>query len=496
MQRPRRVPPSPITVARRAWKRLRTMRSAIILLLLVAAGSAVGSLFPQRPIQPDKVEVWKRLNRGWAPIAEKLGLFDVFGSWWYMALYGLLLVSLVGCLIPRYRAFWRVVRARPRHNASLESQQQYHAGTVALDPEQALRGAERVLRAKRFRLERREGTVSAEKGHWREGGSIVFHTAFLVLLLGMSAGKLFGSTGQVAVIEGERFTDTHVDYDFISEGRYFNERHRGFQIALDSFDVDWHPNGVPKQFISNVRLIDDDRVVRGDRIVVNSPLTYEGVRVYQLSWGWAPHLTVRQRGKVLYDGPTIFLSEKGGWHGVVKLPSAQPSQLGLDMLLFTDPQIGDDGAPHDASPRPNHPVIVYQTFTGDLGLDVPQSVYSLDVSKMTPGSNGVLPAGDTADLGEGIEVSFGPLKQYSVFQVATNPGAVILLIAAIAILVALMPALYSSRRRVWVRAAPEEGRARLEIAGHALQRKAAFEEEFKALVRDLDRDLSKIGSDQ
>ncbi len=496
-----RVPPSPLTVARRVWRTLRTMRTAIILLLLLAAGAAIGSLFPQRPIQPDKVEAWKKLNRGWAPLAEKLGIFDVFGSWWFMAIYGLLLVSLVGCLLPRYRGFLRVLRARPRTTSTLESQQQYHAGTIALDPEAALSGAERVLRARRFRLTRADGTLAAEKGNWREGGSLVFHTAFLVLLLGMSADKLLGSTGQVAVVEGERFTETHVEYDVIEEGRFFNERHRGFQLAVDDFDVDWHPNGVPKQFASRVRVIEGDREVLSERIVVNSPLTHRGVRVYQLSWGWAPHVTVRQAGKVLYDGPTIFLAEQGGWRGVIKLPSAKPKQVGLDMIFFTDPRLGADGSPRDASPRPNNPAIVYQEFEGDLGLDVPQSVYRLDISKMAAGSSGVVGPGETVSLGDGIDVSFGPLKQYTVFQVATNPGAGLLLVAAGLILVGLIPALYSSRRRVWVRAAVLEGgtlpqnRARLEIAGHALQRKAAFEEEFRALVRDLDRDLSQIGTD-
>lgn len=491
---PTYVPPSPMTVARRVWKRLRTMRTAIILLLSLAAGSSLGSLFPQRPIQPAKVEGFKRANKAFAPIAEKLGLFDVFGAWWFMAIYGLLLISLIGCLVPRYRAFLRTLRSRPRATARLDAQQHYHAGTVDLDVDAALLGAERVLRARRFRSSRTDGVVSAEKGHWREGGSLLFHTSFLVLLLGMSMGKLLGSTGQVAVLEGERFTDTHVEYDFIEEGRFFNEGHLGFQLELDDFDVDWFPNGVPKQFVSKVRLFQDDRQVRADTIVVNSPLTYRGVRVYQLSWGWAPDILVRQNGKVLYDGPTVFLSEGGAWHGVIKLPSVKPKQAGLDLLFFADPEIGPNGAPRDATPRPNDPVIVYQRFDGDLGLDAPQSVYSLDFSKMTAGPGGLLPVGEAVRLGDGLEVTFKGLKQYSVFQIATNPGALMLLIAAGLILVGLIPSLYSSRRRVWVRAAAQDGRARLEIAGHALQRKAAFEEEFKAFVRDLDRDLSTIGA--
>ncbi len=102
--------------------------------------------------------------------------------------------------------------------------------------------------------------------------------------------------------------------------------------------------------------------------------------------------------------------------------------------------------------------------------------------------------GGTSTLPDGITVSFTGLKQYSVFELASNPGAPILLVAAVLILVGLIPALYSSRRRIWVRAAPHNGVAHLEIAGQAMQRKAAFEEEFKTFVRDLDKDLHRIGA--
>jgi cytochrome c biogenesis protein ResB len=58
-------------------------------------------------------------------------------------------------------------------------------------------------------------------------------------------------------------------------------------------------------------------------------------------------------------------------------------------------------------------------------------------------------------------------------------------------LVGLIPALYSSRRRVWLNVIPvDEGRMRIEVAGIALQRRHAFEDEFAALVRDLGRELN------
>lgn len=487
---PRWVPPSPLDVARSGWRRLLKMRTAIILLLVLAAGAAVGSLIPQRPVNILAVNRWIDRYPGAAPWAERFGLFDVFGSWWFMAIYALLIVSLTGCLTRRYRAFWRAARARPRARGSLDGAGPYHAGVVALPPERALAGAERVLHRRRFRITRSDGQVAAEKGHLREGGSLLFHTAFLFLLLGLSLGKGFGFSGQVAVIEGSGFTETHIAYDAIREGRFFNEHHRGFRIALDRFDVGWFPNGVPRDFTSHVRVLEGDRVVRRAAIRVNAPLDYRGVRLYQVAWGWAPEIRVTQHGRVLADGPVVFLEDakSGAFRGVVKAPGAEASQLGLELWLYNDLGLSGD-LPFNRSPEPRRPVIFLQSWRGDLRLDRPQSVYELDPVGLVKGSAGAVEMGETATVEDGIVVSFPSLRRYSVFQVARDPGVPLALAAAIMILAGLIPALYSSRRRVWVRAAPAPDGVRVEVAGLALQRKAAFEEEFEALVRELSEDL-------
>jgi cytochrome c biogenesis protein len=467
------------------------MRTAIILLFLLAAGASVGSLFPQRPVNELRVLEWIRSHLTWAPVAERLGLFDVYGSWWFMAIYGALLVSLVGCLLPRYRAFARRWRSRPRTAGPLDGLPLYRRRAVAAAPEEVLARAERLLRRRRFRCVRADGTVAGEKGHARELGSIVFHTAFLVLLVGVAVGKGFGFSGQVAVVEGEAFTETHVAYDQIREGRFFGERHRGFTIRLDDFDVSFHPNGVPRDFVSRVTLVEEGRPPRRTRIRVNEPLVHRGVSVFQLAWGWAPRVVVSQNGRVLADAPVIVLSDErtGSYRGVVKVPQTTPTQLGLELFFYNDLAVAPNDVPFNRSPLPRRPVLFFQAFRGDLGLDRPQSVYVLDRSRLVPTEVGGVGLGGSFDLGDGITVSFPELRQYSVFQVASDPGAPVALAAAVLTLVGLIPALYSSRRRVWVRAAPDAAGARLEVAGQALQRSAAFEEEFEALVRSLDRDL-------
>jgi cytochrome c biogenesis protein len=84
-------------------------------------------------------------------------------------------------------------------------------------------------------------------------------------------------------------------------------------------------------------------------------------------------------------------------------------------------------------------------------------------------------------------MSFPQLRKYSVFQVTRDSGVPIVLVAAILIILGLLPALYTSRRKVWVRAEPDGAATTLKVGGFALQRRAQFEEEFARLVDALER---------
>ncbi|MGH2792935.1 MAG: cytochrome c biogenesis protein ResB, partial [Actinomycetota bacterium] len=454
--KPPRVPRRPGRVLRNAWRGLRRMRTAIILLFTLAAGASVGSLFPQRPVNELKVNEWIANHPSWVRTAEWFGLFDVYGSWWFTGIYILLLVSLVGCIVPRYVAIVRQIRSRPKTDATISGLQQYRETVVPIPPEHALARAERSLGSRRYRMVRGDGTVAGEKGHIREAGSLLFHTAFLVLLLGIVVGKGFGFSGQIAVVEGDRFTDTHVAYDQISEGRFFGEDHRGFSVELTDFQVSFHDNGVPEEFVSRVRLYEDDELVKATRIRVNEPLVYRGVNLYQLAWGYAPRVVVSQNGKVLSDAPVITLQDPrtGAWRGVVKVPQTEPRQLGVELYFYNDLLTRDtngdgvDDLAFNRSPYARRPVLFFQTYRGDLGLDRPQSVYFLDKTAMAASEVDGAPVGGTVELADGITISFPEVKQYSVFQIASDPGAPMILAAAILILVGLIPALYSSRRRV------------------------------------------------
>lgn len=81
---------------RRAWNWLTSMRTALILLFILAFAAIPGALLPQRSLNQTKVADYIAANGTVAQVMDKLQLFDVFSSTWFLAIFTLLLISLVG----------------------------------------------------------------------------------------------------------------------------------------------------------------------------------------------------------------------------------------------------------------------------------------------------------------------------------------------------------------------------------------------------------------
>src|SRR5699024_945799 len=99
--------------ARNVWRHLTSMRTALILLFLLALASLPGALLPQWDLNSSKTAQYILDHPTIGPVLNALGFFDVFAAPWYAAIYLLLGISLVGCLTPRSLEFVRQWRAKP-----------------------------------------------------------------------------------------------------------------------------------------------------------------------------------------------------------------------------------------------------------------------------------------------------------------------------------------------------------------------------------------------
>ena len=490
-----------VGLLRWAWRQLTSMRVALILLFLLAVAAIPGSLLPQQGTDPLRVEQWIADNPGWGPTLRRLGFFDVYASPWFAAVYLLLFVSLIGCVLPRAATYWQQLRQPPpRAPRNLSRLEEFARQESALAPDAVIDRATTALRG--WRLLRGEDAdggrwMSAEKGFLRELGNLAFHLALIGILVAVGVGGLMGWKGNVIVRVGQGFSNTLTQYDAWGGGRFVSpDALPPFSFTLDSFDVAFErgeaQRGAPRAFLSALTLQrTPDAAPEATSVDVNHPLDIDGARVYLVGHGYAPHIRITDpSGAVLFDDTVVFLPQDGSFTstGVVKLPDATP-QLGLQGLFLPTTTLDPELGPTSSFPAPDNPSLVLAAYTGDLGLDSgrPQSVYALDTAKTTrigvrqlfPGESWALPNGQGT-------VAFVGVDRWASFQIAHDPGKELALLFAIIAITGLMLSLLIRRRRVWVRARSVDGVTVVESAG--LRRTDAGD-----LAIDLDRIRDAIG---
>jgi cytochrome c biogenesis protein len=493
-----------LAVLRKGWRQLTTMRTALLLLFLLALAAVPGSLFPQRGIQSPAVDRFYADHTRLAPVLDRLGMFDVFGSTWFYTLYALLAVSLVGCLIPRIRLHARSSVARPprppRHFDHLPASTTFETSS---SPDDAIAAAHSLLRSRRWRTDRSttaggSPAVAAEKGYLRETGNLVFHVSLLVLLASVALGALLGYKGVFAVIEGQSFTNTWgtLLYDDFTPGQWVGPGDiPPFTVKLDDFRARYLPSGEPAEFHADVHWA--PRVgarTRHRDIQVNHPLKVGGAKVYLLGSGFAPHFVVRDKaGTVVYDDYVPFLPQKNANQlsaGLLKVPYGLPYDVGMRAAFFPTFATTAGGAPYSSWPEAKVPVLTYELSTGDLDLARPQTVYQMYEEKMTKVGDGVLFPGRSIALPGGASLTFADFREYAVFQTTRNPGTRPAFAACVAGLLGLIASLFVRRRRVWVRATPSAGGTVVAVGGLSRHDTGRFQGEFATLARDLSARVS------
>jgi cytochrome c biogenesis protein len=265
--------------------------------------------------------------------------------------------------------------------------------------------------------------------------------------------------------------------------------HRGFQVRLDDFAATYHGNGTPDAFISRVSIIDEGReVMTGAPVEVNHPLTYDGMKIFQIRFGMAPHLIVRAGDTVLFDD-RVMLGDADGdgvWTGAAKVTTAPEQQIALDLVLLPNFDVDAQGRAITRGQEPDNPVLFADMWFGELGLE-----RAVDASQFIregrPVAGTTLVPGRTSDeLVGNLTVEFADLPMWSGFQVSHAPGRWLLLIASGLLLTGLTASLYGYRRRVWAEAwRNDDGSTTVVLAGVALQRKVVFAEAFAGMTEQL-----------
>ncbi|HTT52137.1 MAG TPA: cytochrome c biogenesis protein ResB [Streptosporangiaceae bacterium] len=484
------------------WRQLTSMRTALILLFLLAVGSVPGSLLPQQGIDPAAVQQYYASHPGLAPWLARLSLFNVFAAPWFAAIYLLLFLSLAGCVVPRAYRLARSARAlpppAPRNVARMPQSVRHETGQ---DPAAALAAAAAVLGRRRFRLRTGEGWVSAEKGYRRELGNLLFHLALLGLLGAVALGGLFGYKANRLLVSGSSFANTVTALDVFHPGRLVSPADlQPFTITLNRFQASYvrsgQLRGQPSSFNAYLSYSPQPgaRTQRYD-LRVNHPLNVDGAKVYLIGHGYAPVFRVTDgSGKVVFDQPVPFIAVNTSGlasEGVVKVPDARPDQLGF-AGVFLPTAVDAGGTLESVFPAPLNPRVSLISYRGNLGMNSgpSQSVYQLNTAGLTelPVAPRPLAPGQSIRLPGGAgTLTFTGYRQWASLAITYDPGQVPALIAGLAALAGLLLSFFIRRRRMFVRAYPGPGgRTVVDVGGLARSDPAGgFDEEFARLAAEL-----------
>lgn len=525
-----------VSYLRKAWHWLTSMRTALALLFLLALAAIPGSLLPQRDLNESNVTDFIESHGKVAEIYDKLQLFDVFSSIWFQAIFILLMISLVGCIIPRSWEHYKAWKTPPTRAPKYLDKMPLHAeGHSEHSPEEIEEATRKLL--KKWRVSEtsaeddRAGlkSFSAERGYARELCNLIFHIALVAILVTVAAGRMVNYEGQVIVVtesgsqgkeasleQSTEFCNTSTsNYDSFRAGSLFDGTGlHPFCFVAHDFTADYLDNGQAEMFSSNVSYSEGDDIYtdhsswKDYELSVNHPLRLSHNRVYLQGHGYAPTVTVEwpngeKRTQTIQfrpDDMVRFLSS-----GVMRFdPPAgmypdlferRQNQIAIQGLFAPTAQwSGENGQLlTSAYPGLTDPALAIDIYRGDAGLDTgtAQSIFDLDSSLVHSGQlqkidRVNLSQNESVTLDDGTKVTFEGASQFANYQISYDPFQKWVLVSALLMLVSLVGSLVIKRRRIWVRISPAaDGGTDIQMGGLARTDRAGWSEEFYAVYRAL-----------
>ena len=270
------------------WKFFVSIRLTVVLLLSLAATSVIGTLVPQNA-NPEAY--FHQYGAFFYRLFEILNIFDMYHSWWFQLLLLLLICNIVACSIDRLAATWKVIFPKKTtfKLSTFQKLKQKESFTDSRRPEE-LESEFTAVFTREFgppKIEKTDQGFSlfAEKWRWTRLGVYIVHSSILFLIAGAMIGSMFGFDGYVNIPEGERADHVQIR----NTGR---SQHLGFEIQCNKFSLSTYKNGAPKEYRSSLTILENGKPVLTKDIIVNDPLRYKGISIFQSSYGeMAPERT-------------------------------------------------------------------------------------------------------------------------------------------------------------------------------------------------------------
>ena len=434
----------------------------------LAIASIFGTLLPQIPENPDKVREFIQNAPQWGAFLEKSGFFNIYYSWWYVGLLGLLAFDVIVCKIIFGKFpgldFFSKRELGSKIILTQIHQKWYEEKRTLLQVSEQL---ESVLRERKFKIfpqvrhESGEVAILAVKGHLQKYGSWISHISILLVLSSNLVGSLYGFREILN----------------IPEGTSLKMQNRPWVVACDRFQVEWYKGtSTPKKFASDLRLFDRGQLAKTETTIVNEPIEHERVRFYQASYG--PYLREARVGFFLRQSPkssptvTLRLDED------VPVPGTPYS---LRILQFVpDFSLNEKREVVSQSVQPSNPALQILVLRDGKPLKAPWIFENYPMLQMPP-----VQKEDEFIL---LLADYVP-AYYTGLQITYDPGADLFWIACTILVGGLMMLFYLHHRKIWIFLKENPEGISVHVGAYSSKGKS-YEGEFNRLIEDFQ--LSKI----
>jgi cytochrome c biogenesis protein len=437
--------PSPMD---RVWDFFISVKLAIVTLIVLAATSIIGTIIEQN--QPP--EKYHQVYEDWAfALMDRISLFDMYHSWWFLFILVLFTVNLTCCTVDRFPKMWKVVRnPRTKLDGSLEKSLSLSDRWKRKGPlsEWAGKYAEALSASFAKPMVTEDGDeihLYAETGVASRFGVYVTHLSIIIIFIGAILGNVLGFKGYVNILEGDAVARVPVR----GGSRTMD---LGFTVRCNAFSLETYPSGQPKAYKSDLSVIEGGREVARKTIVVNDPLQHKGIWFYQSSYGQSGGTTA-QVAVARKDGTPM------GSLALAPNESVPVDGYGIVRGVNYDQNFQGNGpALQVVVEKPGQPAASFWLFKASPDLDRQRA--------------------------DSLVFSFGGLnsKMYTGLQVAKDPGVNIVWLGCALMTLGIIMAFFLSHQRVWVRLSPgPDGRVEVVLAGSASRNRLAFEKRFEKL---------------
>ncbi len=425
---------------------LASLKLTLFVFFALAAASTVGTLLPQGAELEES-----GLSAGTISLIQSLGLNNLYHSSWFRMLLLLLCVNLLVCTVDRLPKTIKLLR---RQEDQFDSNKLSKFGTSAvmatrMSPQEAQPLLQNAVEETFGQLKDLGSSARfcgvLEKGRWSRLMVYGVHTSVILVVFGALLGSILGYKGFMNIPEGEASDQVE-----LTAGAH-NHLALPFQVKCDKFEVSFYDTGAPKEFKSDLTIIDNGKEVIKQPIVVNDPLSYNGVTFYQSSYGSMlkqAELELKDKDSGKTEVVSLTLQQTAAIPGTqdqIRISEFQDNMMGFGPALGV--VINKPAKPANGSwvlaDKPN--------FHGNTIQN-----YQIKVRNISKAN-------------------------YTGLQVSHDPGVWVVYLGFTLMLIGIMLTFYSSHNKLWACIENDGRKTIVAIAGRSSRSAPAFNEKFDEL---------------